>query len=54
MHPAHRRFDDARPGYRPNGLAVKGSVVLDAGRNTLTSRFVDEHGQVLDHFTITR
>jgi hypothetical protein len=54
MHPAHRRFDTGQPGYRPNGLALKGSVVLDAGRNTLTSRFVDEHGQVLDHFTITR
>ena len=54
MHPAHRRFDPGEPGYRPNGLALKGSVVLDAGRNTLTSRFVDEHGQVLDSFTITR
>jgi hypothetical protein len=54
MHPAHRTFDPAIPGARPRGLARKGSVVLDATSNTLTSRFVDEHGQVLDYFTITR
>jgi hypothetical protein len=54
MHPAHRRFDPSIPGARLNGLARKGSVVLDATRTTLTSRFVDEHGQVLDYFTITR
>ena len=54
MHPAHRSFDESIPGARRNGLARKGSVVLDATRTTLTSRFVDEHGQVLDYFTITR
>jgi Calcineurin-like phosphoesterase len=54
MHPAHRTFDGTTPGTRPNGLARKGSVVLDATRTTLTSRFVDEHGEVLDYFTITR
>lgn len=53
-HPAHRSFAPGVPGARPNGLAVKGSVVLDAGAGTLRARFVDEHGQVLDEFTITR
>ena len=53
-HPAHRSFDTGKPGHRPNGLALKGSVVLDAGRATLRSRFVDEHGAVLDEFTMTR
>ncbi|MEH6569109.1 MAG: metallophosphoesterase family protein [Halioglobus sp.] len=54
MHPAHRKFDESIPGARRNGLARKGSVVLDITRTTLTSRFVDERGQVLDYFTITR
>lgn len=54
MHPAHRTFDKSMPGARRNGLARKGSVVLDATSTTLTSRFVDEHGEVLDYFTITR
>jgi hypothetical protein len=54
MHPAHRTFEDSTPGARPHGLARKGSVVLDATRTTLTSRFVDQHGEVLDFFTITR
>lgn len=54
MHPAHRTFDASTPGARPHGLARKGSVVLDATATTLTSRFVDEHGVVLDHFTIAR
>jgi len=53
-HPAHRTFGGDAPGHRPHGLALKGSVVLDAGKTTLRSRFVDEHGQVLDEFTITR
>jgi Calcineurin-like phosphoesterase len=54
MHPAHRSFSGPAPDVRPNGLARKGSVVLDITRTTLTSRFVDEHGEVLDYFTITR
>lgn len=33
---------------------TKGSVVLDATKRTLTSRFIDEHGDVLDAFTIER
>jgi len=53
-HPAHRTFDPAIAGARPHGLARRGSVVLDATDKTLTSRFVDEHGQVLDYFTISR
>ncbi len=54
QHPAHRTFNESTPGHRRNGIALKGSVVLDANKSTLTSRFVDEHGQVLDYFTITR
>ena len=59
QHPAHRTFSDAKagngkPGYQKNGLALKGSVVIDANRERLSSRFIDEHGQVLDYFTITR
>ena len=53
-HPAHRTFDKAVAEYKSNGVALKGSIVLDADKSTLTSRFVDEHGQVLDYFTITR
>jgi hypothetical protein len=37
-----------------HGLALLGSVVLDASQSALTARFVDEHGAVLDQFTITR
>ena len=53
-HPAHRTFNEAAAEYKSNGIALKGSIVLDANKSTLTSRFVDEHGQVLDYFTITR
>lgn len=34
-------------------IAEKGSVVVDAGRKTLTSRFIDVNGEVVDEFTIT-
>ena len=54
MHPAHRTFNETAEDYRPHGIARKGSVVVDANRSSLTSRFIDEQGQVLDHFTITR
>ena len=37
-----------------HGLAVRGSVVLDASQHSLTARFVDENGDVLDQFTIKR
>jgi hypothetical protein len=36
------------------GLAIKGSVVVDATKHTLTSRFIDVNGDVQDHFTISR
>jgi hypothetical protein len=36
------------------GLAVKGSVVLDASASSLRSRMIDVNGAVLDEFTITR
>ena len=54
QHPAHRTFSESAPGYQRNGIALKGSIVLDANKSSLTSRFVDEHGQVLDYFTIKR
>jgi hypothetical protein len=54
QHPAHRTFRESKSGYRSNGIAVKGSVVLDANKSSLTSRFVDQQGQVLDYFTIIR
>ena len=53
-HPAHRTFSDGQPGHRSHGLSLKGSVVLDANRHSLTSRFIDENGRVLDYFTIVR
>ena len=53
-HPAHRTFDPSIEGARKHGLARKGSVVLDITPDSLTSRFVNEHGEVLDYFTITR
>jgi hypothetical protein len=37
-----------------NGIAMIGSVVLDASDTTLTARFVDEFGTVHDQFSITR
>lgn len=35
-------------------VPLKGSVVLDASKKTLTSRFIDESGNVVDSFTIRR
>jgi hypothetical protein len=37
-----------------NGLAVRGSVVLDASFFQLTAKFIDVNGEVLDQFTINR
>ena len=54
MHPAHRTFDSDEPDYRKHGIARKGSVVLDIAEKTLTSRYIDEFGNVLDEFTIRR
>jgi hypothetical protein len=53
-HPAHRRFETGPQGYRPHGIARTGAVVLDVDRNKLTSRLVDQHGEVLDWFVIER
>lgn len=53
-HPAHRSFGTGPDGYRPHGIARVGAVVLDADRDSLTSRFVDQHGEVLDWFVIRR
>lgn len=53
-HPAHRRFETGPVGYRPHGVARIGAIVLDADRETLTSRFVDQDGEVLDWFVIRR
>jgi len=43
LHPAHYF-----------SLAEKGSVVVDASKHELTSRFIDVNGDVLDQFTINR
>lgn len=48
-HPAHFEFPDGK-----HGLAMMGSVVIDASRKTLTATFIDETGTVQDHVTITR
>jgi len=60
-HPAHvpQPADDLPAGCGTdagchNGIALLGTVVLDASDNALTARFVDEFGKVLDQFTITR
>lgn len=57
-HAAHieQPFDDqcgTEDGCR-RGLGIKGSVVIDANRNSLRARFVDVNGNVLDQFTINR
>ncbi len=51
-HPAHTLQANDPKGRR--GLAVLGSVVVDAAANKLTARFVDDKGAVLDYVTITR
>lgn len=44
--------EGCREGLR--GLGVKGSVVIDADRDSLRARFVDINGDVLDEFSINR
>jgi hypothetical protein len=44
--------EGCREGLR--GLGVKGSVVIDADRDSLRARFVDVNGEVLDEFSINR
>jgi len=64
-HPAHipQAADGAcgTPAGCRRGLArnssnqpIRGSVVLDASGHSLTAKFVDTNGSVLDNFTITR
>jgi len=50
LHPAHIPLGLVNQ----RGLPVKGSVVVDATRTSLTSRFIDVNGVVLDEFTINR
>jgi len=60
-HPAHvpQPADDLENGCDSehgchHGLALKGSVVVDADDKTLRARFVDVNGAVLDQVTIVR
>ncbi len=48
-HPAHYKFPDGK-----HGLALKGSVVVDASATQLTARFIDATGTVRDQVLITR
>lgn len=52
LHPAMVPQPAEANGRR--GLKVTGSVVVDASDTSLRARMVDEHGAVLDEFTITR
>ena len=49
-HPAHLPLGSDGQ----NGLPEKGSVVVDATATSLTSRFIDVNGDVVDEFTINR
>ena len=51
-HPAH--IPQAEDPLGRNGLAVTGSVVIDASASKLSARFINDKGEVLDHFVITR
>jgi len=57
-HAAHiEQPDDDKCGSEDGcrrGLGLKGSVVIDASRDTLRARFVDVNGAVLDQFSINR
>jgi acid phosphatase type 7 len=52
MHPAMVPQLADPAGRR--GLALRGSVVVDASKTRLRARMVDEHGAVLDELTISR
>ncbi|MEK9823070.1 MAG: metallophosphoesterase family protein [Gammaproteobacteria bacterium] len=54
LHPAHRTFQPLADDYRRHGIARLGSVVIDATATTLTSRFIDDKGAVLDTFVIQK
>lgn len=53
-HPAHRSFDKLDDDYGRNGIARIGSVVVDVTAKRIESRFIDDNGEVLDYFVITR
>lgn len=54
QHPAHRTFDKLADDYMPNGIFRLGSVVLDATADSLTTRFIDDNGEVLDYLIIRK
>ena len=54
LHPAHRTFESLDDDYRRHGIARLGSVVIDATATSLTSRFIDDKGAVLDTFVIKK
>jgi len=51
-HPAH--IKQAADALGRNGLAITGSVVIDVTAAELTARFINDRGEELDHYTITR
>ena len=51
-HPAH--IKQAADPLGRNGLPRLGSVVIDVSTTQLTARFINELGEELDYFTITR
>ena len=53
-HAAHieQPADNETPKKR--GLNVLGSVIVDASANSLVASFIDDKGEVLDRYTITR
>jgi len=54
LHPAHivQAADTETP--KRHGLAELGSVLVDVSKKSLTAKFIDVNGDVLDYFTITR
>jgi hypothetical protein len=54
-HPAHRSFTpDTAAGIYSNGLAMLGSVVVDASSSKLRAHFIDTNGEVRDEVVINR
>ncbi|MBA6412469.1 metallophosphoesterase family protein [Parahaliea sp. F7430] len=53
-HAAHIRQEADSLEDKRHGLAVIGSVIIDAGEHELRANFIDHNGTVLDHFIITR
>lgn len=53
-HPAHFQQPNDTAEVKRNGLAMLGSVIIDAKATELTARFIDINGEVKDYFRITR